>query len=195
MTTIRINLLPRRPAYLIRRTRRFRLMLAAAIASGLIILLACSTAIEEQRREQRQLIQALQTEHDALDRLIREGKELQEKIASLRRRQRSLESLQHQRNDAVTMLVWLGRYMPHDVYLQTMTQDGRRIILHGYAATHAQIAQLMENLHAPGSIFGQTELQELRTQQIATGQSQRFAIMTSYVPATSLATNEIGAWP
>lgn len=183
MMAIRINLLPHRANSLIRRTRRFQLMLIATVGGALSALLLSDVLLAHQHQAQQHLLHLLRSEHDAVDQLIGAVQITQKKIDLLGQRHRRLEALHQQRNDAVRLLSWLAHNQPQDIRLQTLTQDGNHIALTGVAASHRDITELMEHLRASEDLFRQPELHEVRaTDATASGPGQRFAMGVSYLP-------------
>lgn len=143
--------------------RRFYLRLAATVAAGFAVILAFSWHIADQAAQQQQLLNLLRTEHAQLDAAISIGRQQDEQIAELGRKQRHLEALQQQRNDAPQLLGELARRMPPQVFLTTLVQQGRRFTLSGSAPSHRHVMQLLEALRDAEGVFTQIELQEARS--------------------------------
>ena len=145
---IRINLLPHREEKRKAKRQQFFGL------SGLISLLACLivflvyTIIGGYIEAQEGKNNFLKTEIAALDKEIDEIKKLQERTQALLARKQIIESLQHDRAEAVLLLSELVRQTPEGVYLRSVKQENVKITLVGYAQSNARVSSLMRNIEA-----------------------------------------------
>ena len=145
---IRINLLPHREEKRKAKRQQFFGL------SGLISLLACLivflvyTIIGGYIEAQEGKNNFLKTEIAALDKEIDEIKKLQEKTQALLACKQIIESLQHDRAEAVHLLNELVRQVPEGIYLRSVKQEGPKVTLVGYAQSNARVSTLMRNAEA-----------------------------------------------
>ncbi|HOL63783.1 MAG TPA: PilN domain-containing protein [Accumulibacter sp.] len=145
---IRINLLPHREERRRVRRQQFYAMLGfVTVAVGLLVFVVYSVisgyiASQEARND------FLKREIAVLDKQIDQIKKLKEQSEALLDRKRVIESLQRDRAEAVRLLSELTKQMPEGVYIRSMTQDGQRISIAGYAQSSARVSTLMRNIEA-----------------------------------------------
>ena len=144
--TIRVNLLPHREER--RKAQRKHLGILAGMVSALAIaivvlihgVIAGYIGIQADRNT------FLKKENASLDKEIDEIKKLQNEIAALLARKQVIERLQTDRALAVYLLDQLVRQMPDGVYMKTMKQTGRKILMNGYSQSNARVSTLMRNI-------------------------------------------------
>ena len=144
--TIRVNLLPHREER--RKAQRKHLGIlsgmVAALAVAIVVLIhgviAGYIAIQADRNT------FLKKENASLDKEIDEIKKLQSEIAALLARKQVIERLQTDRAQAVYLLDQLVRQVPDGVYMKTIRQQGRKILMNGYSQSNARVSTLMRNI-------------------------------------------------
>ena len=144
--SIRVNLLPHREER--RRAQRKHLGIlsgmVAALAVAIVVLIhgviAGYIAIQADRNT------FLKKENASLDKEIDEIKKLQSEIAALLARKQVIERLQTDRAQAVYLLDQLVRQVPDGVYMKTIRQQGRKILMNGYSQSNARVSTLMRNI-------------------------------------------------
>ena len=144
--TLRVNLLPHREER--RKAQRKHLGILAGMVSALAIaivvlihgVIAGYIGIQADRNT------FLKKENASLDKEIDEIKKLQNEIAALLARKQVIERLQTDRALAVYLLDQLVRQMPDGVYMKTIKQTGRRILMNGYSQSNARVSTLMRNI-------------------------------------------------
>ncbi|OBV37127.1 PilN domain-containing protein [Janthinobacterium psychrotolerans] len=159
---VSINLLPHRAAA--RRQRELGVLrqlaggvllgAALALAAGLALVLA----IGDQARQQATWQVALREREGALA----AARLAQRETAALAARQHAVHLLQARRNDAVIVLDALARAVPDGVSLNSLRQDGARLMLAGRAPSQQAVSALLLALAQalPGST---PQLQEVRS--------------------------------
>jgi len=144
--TLRVNLLPHREER--RKAQRKHLAIlagmVAALAIAIVILvhgvISGYVAIQDDRNA------FLKKENAVLDKEIAEIKKLRGEIAALLARKQVIERLQTDRAQAVYFLDQLVRQMPEGVYVKSVKQKGRNIVLNGYSQSNARVSTLMRNI-------------------------------------------------
>lgn len=143
---IRVNLLPHRQIRRAERQREFGLMaLMMSVAAAAVVFFGWSyltAKIEEQNERNNRLDQAVAK----LDKDIESIKELKNKISEVLDRKQVVENLQTDRSQAVVIMDELSRKLPDGMYLKSIKQQGRSIVIEGVADTNARIATLVGTL-------------------------------------------------
>jgi type IV pilus assembly protein PilN len=144
----RINLLPWRET---RRKEQDRQILSIGVGAwilmGLIIFYAhlhVTGLIENQQKRNEFLNQEIKK----VDEQIKEIRELQAEKAALLKRMHVIQQLQLDRTQIVHLFDDLVRKMPEGVYLTSLKQTGKNIVLTGDAQSNARVSALMRNLDA-----------------------------------------------
>jgi type IV pilus assembly protein PilN len=143
---IKINLLPHREAKRKElKTQFYSLMaLAGILGAGVVILvgLVFSTQLSAQTERNAFITQ----ENLELDKKIKEVATLRQEIDALKARQQAVEDLQADRNQPVFMMNELVRLAPEGLYLTSIKQEGQRILMKGYAQSHAVVGIFVNEL-------------------------------------------------
>lgn len=158
---ILINLLPHREAARKRRSQRFAVSLALSLATGALLAGAIHLQQASAIAAQRTRNELLAAELSRLDAQIKDIGQLRQQIAALRARQQAVEDLQAERNLPVHLLRELVEQLPDGVYLTSVKQDSRLVILHGVAQTNERVSELLRNLGSRSTWLGQPELVEI----------------------------------
>lgn len=145
---IKINLLPHREAKRKElKTQFYSLMaLAAILGAGVVILvgLVFSTQLSAQTERNAFITQ----ENLELDKKIKEVATLRQEIDALKARQQAVEDLQADRNQPVFMMNELVRLAPEGLYLTSIKQEGQRVLMKGYAQSHAVVGIFVSELNS-----------------------------------------------
>ena len=143
---IKINLLPHREAKRKElKTQFYSLMaLAGILGAGVVIMvgLVFSTQLSAQTERNAFITQ----ENLELDKKIKEVATLRQEIDALKARQQAVEDLQADRNQPVFMMNELVRLAPEGLYLTSIKQEGQRILMKGYAQSHAVVGIFVNEL-------------------------------------------------
>ena len=146
--TARINLLPHREERRKRARQHFYVLAGGMAMVGLLIVFAVHVFYAKKIDAQAERNAFLKSEMAKLDKEIAEIEELKDRIQALLARKQVIETLQSDRAQTVHLLDELVRQMPEGVYLRSITQQGLRINLLGYAQSNARVSTLMRNIDA-----------------------------------------------
>lgn len=158
---ILINLLPHREAA---RKRLKEAFYAAVLASTLVgfsisglIYFWYQTSIANQQSRNA----TLDAENKRLDEQIKDIATLQSEIAALKARQQAVEDLQADRNLPVHLLNELVKQLPNGVYISTLKQENKTILLQGVAQSNERVSELLRNLLNNSSWLSKPDLVEI----------------------------------
>jgi len=181
----RINLLPwREEQRLMRRNQFFAGLGAAALAAGLILLLA-NLGFNSIIGHQQDRNQLLKDEIAALDLRIAEIIDLEEKKDRLLARMQIIEQLQRSRPGIVHVFDEMVRTMPEGVYLNEVKQTGRRLEIVGAAESNTRVSALMRNIDG-SEWLGSPDLEvvEVKSSQGSGNAGGRFSEFTIFAKQT-----------
>ena len=170
---IRINLLPHREAKRKQKQAAFYALLALGAAAGVAVVLAVGAynARKLSVQEERNLV--LKQANAGLDKQIAEIKTLKEEIEALKARQQAVQDVQGDRNQPVYLLDELVRQTPEGMHLKTLKQEGRRVVLTGYAQSQERVAELLRNLSGHSAWLERPELVEVKAVTLAQSKTGR----------------------
>ena len=170
---IRINLLPHREAKRKQKQAAFYALLALGAAAGVAVVLAVGAynARKLSVQEERNLV--LKQANAGLDKQIAEIKTLKEEIEALKARQQAVQDVQGDRNQPVYVLDELVRQTPEGMHLKTLKQEGRRVVLTGYAQSQERVAELLRNLSGHSAWLERPELVEVKAVTLAQSKTGR----------------------
>lgn len=158
---ILINLLPHREIARKKARQAFNvaLLVAAAVgaAIGGVIYMWYQGQIEMQEGRNQFLI----SENQKLDAEIKEIANLQNEIDALKARQRAVETLQADRNLPVHLFNELVQQLPEGMYLKSIKQEGRSVLIGGAAQSSERVSELLRNLTRNTEWVRQPELIEV----------------------------------
>ncbi|OAM52180.1 fimbrial protein [Methylovorus sp. MM2] len=143
---IRINLLPHRQIKRAERQREFNLMLVGTLLVGAVLVFSgqgiISSRIDAQQSRNARLDQAIAN----LDKEISVIKDLKSQISTVLERKQAVEGLQTNRSQAVILLDEVARQLPEGLYIKSIKQKDKLVVLEGIADTNARVATLVRNL-------------------------------------------------
>ena len=170
---IRINLLPHREAKRKQKQAAFYALLALGAAAGVAVVLAVGAynARKLSVQEERNLV--LKQANAELDKQIAEIKTLKEEIEALKARQQAVQDVQGDRNQPVYLLDELVRQTPEGMHLKSLKQEGRRVVLTGYAQSQERVAELLRNLSGNSAWLERPELVEVKAVTLAQSKTGR----------------------
>lgn len=158
---ILINLLPHREIARKKARQAFNvaLLVSAAVgaAIGGVIYMWYQGQIEMQEGRNQFLI----SENQKLDTEIKEIANLQNEIDALKARQRAVETLQADRNLPVHLFNELVQQLPEGMYLKSIKQEGRSVLIGGAAQSSERVSELLRNLTRNTEWVRQPELIEV----------------------------------
>ena len=143
---ILINLLPHREEKRKRRKAAFFVGLGMSFVVGLLIAAFIYLLLQQLTAAQVQRNDFLKAEITKLDIQIKDIATLRAEIDALRARQRAVENLQSDRNTPVHLLNELAKFTPEGVFLQSMRQTGKVVVIAGVAASNERVSEMLRNL-------------------------------------------------
>ncbi len=164
---ILINLLPHRELARKRARQVFNASLAASIVGGAVIAAGVYLWYQSAISDQQYRNATLQDEIKKLDNEIKEIATLQNEISALKARQQAVEDLQSDRNLPVHLLNEVVRQMPDGVYLKTLKQENRNVLLGGVAQSNERVSALLRNLSRNSEWVTKPELVEIVASNLA----------------------------
>jgi type IV pilus assembly protein PilN len=126
---------------------------------GVVLVLIGHIILKHRLDHQNARIAFLNKEILVLDGKIEQIKRIRQEIDALKARKEEVEKLQESRTETVHMLDEFARLIPDGLYLKTIKQTGKKVLLEGFAQSNARISTLMENLER-SPWFGSPELLE-----------------------------------
>ncbi|OWQ45042.1 fimbrial assembly protein [Roseateles noduli] len=143
---ILINLLPHREEKRKRRKAAFFVGLGMSFVVGLLIAAFIYLLLQQLTAAQAARNDFLKAEITKLDIQIKDIATLRAEIDALRSRQRAVENLQSDRNTPVHLLNELAKFTPEGVFLQSMRQTGKVVVISGVAASNERVSEMLRNL-------------------------------------------------
>ncbi|MEY4762440.1 MAG: hypothetical protein RLZZ200_2296 [Pseudomonadota bacterium] len=144
----RINLLPWREQQRKERKIAFLVGLGAATVGAILVLGASYLWYGSMIDSQQKRNALLKTEIGALDRQIEEIRNLEAQKQQFISRMQVIEKLQRSRPEIVHVFDTITRTMPDGVFLNDISQSGKRFKFHGIAQSQTRVSSLMRNLEA-----------------------------------------------
>lgn len=164
---ILINLLPHREEK--RRLRKQAFFAGLGLSLGIGgLLVAGGYAVQQQLiAGQQARNEYLAAANRKLDDEIKDVSALKAEIESLKARQRAVEDLQTDRNMPVYLLNELVAQTPEGIYLSTIRQDGRSVMVTGVAQTNERVSEFLRNTGNRSTWLERPELQEIKVSAVA----------------------------
>lgn len=164
---ILINLLPHRELARKRARELFNLMVGGSALGGALIAGGIYLWYQNSITNQEERNAFLQTEIRKLDNEIKEIASLQEEIEALKARQQAVEDLQADRTLPVHLLNDAVRHLPDGIYLKSIKQENRNVLLSGVAQSNERVSDLLRNLSRHSEWITQPELIEIVASNLA----------------------------
>ena len=143
---ILINLLPHREEKRKRRKAAFFVGLGMSFAVGALIAAFIYLLLQQLTAAQASRNDYLKAEITKLDIQIKDIATLRAEIDALRARQRAVENLQSDRNTPVHLLNELAKFTPEGVFLQSVRQVNKAVVVAGVAASNERVSEMLRNL-------------------------------------------------
>lgn len=160
---IRINLLPHREMKRERRKKDFiGLCVLTAVAAGGVAFMV-GVGINTQISAQNDRNAFIETENKKLDSQIKEIANLKQEIEALKARQTAVENLQSDRTLPVHLLDELVKHTPEGIFLKTIKQEDKKVLLSGYAQSNERVSELLRNLANTSPWTERPELIEIKS--------------------------------
>lgn len=182
-----INLLPHRQWALMRRRQRWLLSLLGA--AGLALLTGCALQqwLAQQLGDQAERTRSLKIASSAVDAQLVAIAHLKTELAALGARDRALADFQRERELPVRWLNEMVRHLPDGLYLTSLKQEGRSVLVQGAARSSVEVFGLLGHISGQGRWLTRPELIELGSLAAgpnpATGRSAVFALRAALGPA------------
>ncbi|WP_323845877.1 PilN domain-containing protein [Microbulbifer magnicolonia] len=142
----KINLLPWRQEYRAQKQKEFQqVALLVVMAAGVFAFLWMKT-VDGQVASQNERNQLLQTEIAALDKQVREIKDLKKRRQQLIDRMRVIQELQGNRPLAVRYFDEMVRATPEGLWLTDLKRKGNAMEIAGVAESNNRVSSFMRNL-------------------------------------------------
>lgn len=145
---IRVNLLPWREELRKRHARDFGVIVAAAVIVTLMIAFGSHIYFQGVIENQQLRNRYLESEIAALDKKIKEIKDLEKKKQSLIARMNIIQQLQQSRPEIVHLFDELVHVLPQGVFYTKLVQDHRKITVDGAAESNARVSAFMRNIES-----------------------------------------------
>lgn len=159
---ILINLLPHREERRRQRKRAFFIGLGVAALVGLLAALAWMFVLQQLTQQQQQRNDFLRAEIARLESQIKDIANLRTEIEGLKSRQAAVEDLQLNRNVPVHLLDELVKQTPEGVYLSSIRQTDREVLITGVAQTNERVSEYLRNAQANIGWLERLELVEIK---------------------------------
>ncbi|MFC6634091.1 PilN domain-containing protein [Microbulbifer taiwanensis] len=142
----KINLLPWRQEYRAQKQKEFQQVAALVVmAAGFSTFLWMKT-VDGQVANQKERNQLLQTEITALDKQVREIKDLKKRRQELIDRMRVIQELQGNRPLSVRYFDEMVRAAPEGLWLTNLNRSGSSVQIAGVAESNNRVSSFMRNL-------------------------------------------------
>ena len=175
---ILINLLPHREAARKRRKEVFQATMFASFLIGLAIAGAIYWWFQMMITNQQERNAYLQREIKVLEEQIKEIATIEDEIASLKARQKSVEDLQADRNLPVHLLNELVQQIPEGAYVTAIKQTDQVIAMQGVAQSNERVSEMLRNLTDNTPWLSKPELVEIVANNINLSQRDQRRVST-----------------
>jgi type IV pilus assembly protein PilN len=170
-----INLLPWREELRAQKKKEFiGVTVGTAILMGGVVLLVhlyFAGMIEYQESRNNFLRAEIRT----VEASIKEIEELDRQREQLISRMRVIESLQQNRPESVYLFDELARLIPEGLFIETLTQQERNLVINGRAQSNARVSAFMRALDASPR-FASPTLDVISTDQRTAERSRQFTL-------------------
>ncbi|MBN8429340.1 MULTISPECIES: PilN domain-containing protein [Microbulbifer] len=142
----KINLLPWRQEYRAQKQKEFQqVAVLVVIAAGFSVFMWMKT-VDSQIANQNERNQLLNTEITALNKQVREIKDLKKRRQELIDRMRVIQELQGNRPLAVRYFDDMVRAAPEGLWLTNLKRSGRTVTISGVAESNNRVSSFMRSL-------------------------------------------------
>lgn len=173
----RINLLPWRDWERKRRQQRFIAFLALSFILGIGVTYWISSAVDGRIDAQNQRNHYLQSQIQAMNKRIAAIKSLRRTRHALLARMRVIEKLEQSRPLVVHLFDQLVRTVPGSVYLKSVVNSHRNLVIKGIAESPAAVSVYMRNI-GNSTWLAPPTLQVVRTVHVDGHKRSRFTVTT-----------------
>lgn len=143
-----INLLPWRDAQRRERNRETLIMCSIMWALACCVVFAAKLYMDGRIEHQQNRNAYIQSEIDALAKVIKEIEDLKDKRDALLARMEVIQNLQKNRSQIVHVFDDLAKKLPKGVFYDTVTKTENNFGIQGKAQSNARVSALMRSLDA-----------------------------------------------
>ncbi|MFT3857925.1 MAG: PilN domain-containing protein [Aquabacterium sp.] len=159
---ILINLLPHREEKRRLRKQAFFVGLGLSVVAGAVVVALWYAVQLQMIASQQARNETLKSAIAKLDEEIKDVSALKAEIDSLKARQRAVEDLQTDRNMPVYLLNELVTQTPEGVYLTSIKQSDKSVLINGYAQTNERVSEFLRNTNTRSEWLEHPELVEIK---------------------------------
>ncbi|SHF79501.1 type IV pilus assembly protein PilN [Microbulbifer donghaiensis] len=142
----KINLLPWRQEYRAQKQKEFQQVAVLVVIAAAISTFLWMKAVDGQIANQNERNQLLQTEIAALDKQVREIKDLKKRRQELIDRMRVIQELQGNRPLTVRYFDEMVQSAPEGLWLTSLKRRGKSVEVAGVAESNNRVSSFMRNL-------------------------------------------------
>ena len=143
-----INLLPWREAQRRERNRTTLIVCAGMWIAAAFVVLMAKMVMDSRIDHQEDRNAYIQSEINALSKVIREIEDLKDKRDALLARMEVIQTLQANRSQIVHVFDDLVNKLPKGVYYDSIVKSDRKLTIGGMAQSNGRVSALMRNLDA-----------------------------------------------
>jgi len=170
-----INLLPWREEERKRKKNEFYSIVGAALVIMALVVLATHAYVAGLIDYQISRNNYLKQEIVLVEKKIREIEDLEKKKEQLISRMRIIERLQGNRPEVVHLFDELAKIIPEGLYIVSLTQTGRDVLIKGTAQSNARVSAFMRALEK-SDWFEQPQLDVITTKQTSLRKDREFSL-------------------
>ncbi|HEY8567788.1 PilN domain-containing protein [Microbulbifer sp.] len=142
----KINLLPWRQEYRAQKQKEFQQVAALVVIAAAVSVFMWMKTVDAQIANQNERNQLLTTEIAALDKQVREIKDLKKRRQELIDRMRVIQELQGNRPLSVRYFDEMVRAAPEGLWLVNLTRTGKTLKISGVAESNNRVSSFMRSL-------------------------------------------------
>ncbi|WHI51017.1 PilN domain-containing protein [Microbulbifer sp. MLAF003] len=142
----KINLLPWRQEYRAKKQKDFQQVALLVVIAAALLVFAWIETVDEQVSNQNARNQLLQEKISALNKQVREIKDLKKRRQELIDRMRVIQELQGNRPLAVRYFDELVQATPEGLWLNSLQRKGNSLEISGIAESNNRVSSFMRNL-------------------------------------------------
>ncbi len=143
-----INLLPWREERRKEQLRQFLTLLGLSVVLMILIILAVHLQYNRMISDQQARNRYLQKEIAAVEKEIREINNLAKEKKRLLARMEVIQQLQRDRPGIVHLFEEMVKVIPEGVYITSLKQNGKNLVIQGIAQSNARVSAYMRNIDA-----------------------------------------------
>ncbi len=176
----RINLLPWREELRKEQQRQFLTIMGLSAILMVLIIIAVHIQIAGMISYQNSRNDFLNKEIAKVEKQIKEIDNLAKQRKRLLARMEVIETLQRNRPEVVHLFDELVKVMPDGVYLESLTQKGKTLVMEGVAQSNARVSALMRNIDASPWLTNPS-LQVIKIEKKSSDSQRRFVLKANQV--------------